>query len=216
MNENDLQRMSHMMRHRLRNIATGLRGSLSLIEEEVIDSLSPGLAEYFPLIYRECDALQTIANRFNLLFDRLAEVAPRSADEILQKVAHDVSARFPSVTFRIQGGCHNKVDGILETALTELLVNACEASPSGIVETRLETKSGKVHWIVLDTGDGLDSVGDGLDCFAPFTTTRPRHLGLGLPIARRLCEQAGGACDVYVTANDPDFRGGVVMSAAQR
>ena len=205
-----------MLRHRMRNISAGLRGSLTLIEEEVTDSMPSGLAEYFPLMYRECDALQTLANRLTLFFDQLPEVELCSAEEISKKALEDVAARFPSATLRLEGDCDGRVDNVMENSLTELLVNACEAAPSGVIETRLATQGDKVRWIVLDSGTGFDHAGIDFDCFAPFTTSRPRHLGLGLPVARRLCEYAGGECKLYSTENDESFSAGVEISALRR
>ncbi len=193
MNEDDLKRMSRSLRHRLRNMASGLRGALSLIEQEAGAQLPPGLLEYFPLMLRECDALQDMAHRFSLLFDHPAERAPVRADEMTERVLTDIRARFSAVDIRWQGHVNEGVSGWAEQALIELLVNACEAAPNGVVGVQLRLLDNQVIWLVSDSGPGADAAQHD-NLFAPFYTTRPRHLGIGLPIARRLCEMAGGTC----------------------
>lgn len=194
MNETDLQRMAHMLRHRLRNIASGIRGALSVIEDEAGVCLPPGLREYFPLMLRECDSLQDVASRISWLFDaQPAESAPASADEIVLRAANAAAARFPAVQIDYRGSCSELVHGWMQTALMELLVNGCEAAPQGRVNIRYKQSGQLVVWVVTDSGPGLDPEADE-DPFAPFFTMRPRHLGVGLPIARRLSRMLGGDC----------------------
>lgn len=193
MNEDDLKRMSRTLRHRLRNIASGLRGALSLIEQEAGAQLPPGLLEYFPLMLRECDAIQDMAHRLSLLFDHPTAPAPMPADEMTERVIADIRARFSAVDIHSQGQADNWVSGWAEPALNELLVNACEAAPNGVVGVELRRRDNQVIWLVSDSGPGADPAQHS-NLFTPFFTTRPRHLGIGLPIARRLCEMAGGTC----------------------
>jgi signal transduction histidine kinase len=157
-----------------------------------------------------------VANRLTLFLSPLPAHEPCSADIISTNVLEAAAARFPAVDFRFKGASANNVDGIMETALIELLVNACEAAPSGIVEIQLETKDKNVQWVVLNSGDAFNSTDEEMDCFAPFTTTRPRHLGLGLPIARRICKYAGGVCNACSVDSDSVYSAAVEISALQR
>lgn len=50
---------------------------------------------------------------------------------------------------------------------------------------------GKVSIFVSDNGPGL-SPENAAGLFKPFTTSKPGNLGMGLAIARRLCEGNGG------------------------
>jgi signal transduction histidine kinase len=195
MNDNELQGMSQILRHRLRGIAAGIRGALGLIEEEGASRLPPELLEYFPLMSRECDALQEVANRLTLYFDEPPPTEPTSADVVTLRAVGALSGSYPTVDVRTKGGCGERVNGWMELALKELLVNACEAAPNGSVEIRLRADKGSAIWTVSDYGPGGGS-GGAADPFVPFRTTKPRHLGLGLPIARKLSERAGGWCDL--------------------
>lgn len=193
MDESDLQCMSQILRHRLRGISAGIRGALGLIEEEAASLLPPGLLEYFPLMIRECDALQEVATRLSLYFDQPPPAEELAAEEVTRRVVEALRGRFPAVDIRVEGACGEIVHGWMELALAELGVNACEAAPHSEVRIRLQRKKDQVVWTVADFGSGLDPARPG-DPFKPFHTTRPRHLGLGLPIARRLSERVGGGC----------------------
>ncbi len=193
MDENNLQCMSQVLRHRLRGISAGIRGALGLIEEEAASTLPPGLLEYFPLMIRECDALQEVANRLSLIFDQPPPAEALPADVVTQQALRAIAGRYPTVELRLTGACDLRVNGWMELALGELLANACEAASNRMAQIHLRCENDQVVWTVSDFGSGLDPARPG-DPFAPFYTTRPRQLGLGLPIARRLSERAGGHC----------------------
>ena len=97
----------------------------------------------------------------------------------------------------------------LERALRDVLRNALEASPEGAsVLVRIEGSAGRVRITTLDEGAGLSPealarVGE------PFFSTRPpgHGLGLGLFLARTLCERLGGR---LVVAARP--RGGAAVT----
>ena len=93
----------------------------------------------------------------------------------------------------------------LADALAHLLANACEAvsGPAGgkvALRVRLvgAAGTGVVAFAVSDTGPGIPAeMRDKL--FSPFGTTKPRGLGLGLPLARRAAVDHGGRIEVEST-----------------
>lgn len=193
MNNLDYPRMAQILRHRLRNISSGIRGALGLIQEEGGDVLPPDLMQYFPLMLRECDALQEVAQRVSLFFDAPTPAMPMTAEVLTFKVVNEISSRFSGQDIRVRGSSQEQVNGWMEQALTEVIVNACEAAPNGTVDVRYRADKQNVIWTVADSGPGLSEEED-IDPFSPFFTTRPRQLGLGLAIARRYSECAGGYC----------------------
>jgi signal transduction histidine kinase len=78
----------------------------------------------------------------------------------------------------------------LALALACLIENACEAVPAqgGQIEVRIAARdTALVALEVIDNGPGLDPrAGE------PFFTTRPGRLGLGLNVAGRVAQRAGG------------------------
>jgi nitrogen fixation/metabolism regulation signal transduction histidine kinase len=98
-----------------------------------------------------------------------------------------------------------------ETALAEafahLVVNAAEAS-SGKNKPRITLaakplrqgkKSGGVVVTVQDNGKGIDAeLRDKV--FSPFCTTKPRGMGLGLPIVKRTVFDHNGRVDIDSTS----------------
>ncbi len=195
MNSDDMQRMSKVLRHRLRNIASGIGSAVNLIDEESGDSLPSGLREYFPLINRECQSLSIMAERFGLLWSPYTEeTLPCDATLIVQEKILSLSEQFPNVEFRTRLQGEISVPGLLQSALHELMLNACEAAPRGVVGIIQQQEGGFLIWTVSDSGPGMPEK-DRAQVFKPFFTSKPRHIGLGLPIARRIAEHYGGTCN---------------------
>jgi two-component system, NtrC family, sensor histidine kinase HydH len=81
----------------------------------------------------------------------------------------------------------------LQQALTNLIVNAIEASPAGgKVTVRTDRRNGWAAVDVIDEGDGIPP--DKLEeIFKPFVTTKEGGTGLGLPIVTRIVDAHGGS-----------------------
>jgi two-component system, NtrC family, sensor histidine kinase HydH len=87
---------------------------------------------------------------------------------------------------------------LLGQVINSLLANAADAIPvSGQIRvtSRLAADGRHVEVDVADNGSGIDAAN--VDrVFKPFFTTKPRGLGLGLPLARRVLERYGGTLAV--------------------
>lgn len=90
----------------------------------------------------------------------------------------------------------------LAQVFNSLLANAAEATGAGDTVRLAAWREG--DWAVVelrDTGSGIAP--ERLrQIFRPFFTTKPRGLGLGLPLARRLVQRAGGQLDVASAADE--------------
>jgi signal transduction histidine kinase len=81
----------------------------------------------------------------------------------------------------------------LRGALMNLILNAIEAMPQGGILSIALTQSGDtVRLEVTDTGPGIGDE-EAKKIFEPFYTTKAQGLGLGMPYARKLIDQHGGA-----------------------
>ncbi len=81
---------------------------------------------------------------------------------------------------------------LLARALSNLILNACEASPPGTaVEVSARSEGGDAVVEVLDRGPGLDESVRGR-VFEPYVSTKARGSGLGLSLVRDIAVQHGG------------------------
>lgn len=194
MQEEDLIRMNKVLRHRLRNSASGLKASITFLAKELAGRLAPRELEYFPLIQQECDAITAITNRMQLMFDpvRLSSALPMT--EIMESVSRIMHEEFPTTAFFLEneageGPMVSEKDALF-IPLCEVLRNAAEAAPGEAVRIHIQAPAaGALTITVSDSGSGF-SASD--DPFLPFLTTKTRHLGLGLTIARKYMEYIGG------------------------
>ena len=117
--------------------------------------------------------------------------------DILAEVHRSVSPGIPD-------GCHLVIDGKdvlheftgnrtgLVTALTNLVTNAFESSPRGVVVTiSVAVVSGRVEFTVRDNGPGIDSE-MAKKVFQPFFSTRDAGTGLGLAVVKAVTDAHGG------------------------
>jgi nitrogen-specific signal transduction histidine kinase len=130
----------------------------------------------------------------------LAEQARERARHLLPPNAPPIEVRIEPDLPRLTADETSLADG-----LAHLLANACEAvqsRPDGKVVLHVRragaVDSGSLAFAVSDNGPGIPAdMQDKL--FSPFGTTKPRGLGLGLPLARRAAVDHGGRIDVDST-----------------
>lgn len=88
--------------------------------------------------------------------------------------------------------------GLLVQLIGSLLANASEALGRGgeiRVATRTANSGAAVVIEVSDTGPGMDADARA-KAFKPFYTSKPRGLGLGLPLLRRVVQRFGGSVEL--------------------
>ena len=189
--------MNQVLRHRLRNLASGIKSAVSFLSRELEDRLKPEEMEYFPLILKECDSITGITSRFNLLFDYVAPGEQKTVESAIRTVISSVRERFPTAMIQVvlqndTAASRVRSGQFLELALEELLVNACEAGPQHPVYLNSLEEDGQLKLEVLDQGSGLKDTSLE-EILGLFYTTKTRHLGVGLNIADRLLKQLGGS-----------------------
>jgi len=194
MNSEDLARMNKVLRHRLRNTASGIKSAATLLSKELEDTAPPSVLEYFPLITKECDDLAELTRRLSLLFDRPPDGGPRRVEALAQILADRIGRKYPRSEVVIDcdaaAGARTvaAADSVL-AALLEIVENAVEAGGNAPVECEWRSGGDLVTFRTRSHGEPPE------DCeriFLPFYTSRSRHAGMGLAIARRLLAPLGG------------------------
>lgn len=134
----------------------------------------------------------SVADAVESVVALLSNRARRSGIALVSDIATGLKVAFPEENLR--------------QILLNLLLNALEATPNGgRVTISAEKSDARVRVLVCDTGPGV-RIDNGVDVFAPFSTTKPNGFGLGLAICRRLAEAHGAELDFVNTGDGACFR----------
>lgn len=190
-----LHEASSPFRHDLRNRLGSIRNMAYFVMKRV---RSCEAATQDPRVLEFLSGIETEVEKANQLIDAWGEQIGRVHDyraervrarEVLELAAE--SARL-APTVELELACEDReieVDRLeLALALRCLIENAAEAVGSGSIEVVAAPKGDGYSLLVRDRGPGLDPR-TYLDFQRPH---RPGHLGLGLAIAKRSAESAGG------------------------
>jgi signal transduction histidine kinase len=122
--------------------------------------------------------------------DILEHVLHRYQTSIEKKAIHVVRRYAPSLPGAVVDRERT------EQALTNLVLNAVQAMPSGgTLGIGLDADDSWLIITISDTGPGI-SPDMQRRIFEPFFTTKARGTGLGLAVARRVIEEHGGTIEV--------------------
>jgi signal transduction histidine kinase len=220
LDEDDVCRMNKVLRHRLRNFASGIKNAMALLEGELKEHLPPESQEYFPLIQAECDQLNVLTERLSMVFDPQypVRVTARHDDRlqpisaILQKTLEETRRAYPAAEIvvtledtlqdeQLRGGT------ALTLALLELIRNAIEAARHSRITLQCEQQDEQLLFKVIDQGPGVGK-GDPAQIFLPFHTTRGKHTGIGLAIAAAVLAEHNGRLSAETNAT-----GGLTVTA---
>lgn len=124
-------------------------------------------------------------------FVDLDEISARLRDEL----AGEFGARAETVRFELRVHSLMADEALVFQLLNQLLRNALGHTPEGtLVECVVAPFAGEVHLVVRDEGPGLPAEVEPLfEAFSHGPQRRSKGLGLGLSIARRICETLGGS-----------------------
>jgi signal transduction histidine kinase len=206
-----IRRVAGVVGHELRNPMAVINNSAYFVRAKLGGtSLDPKVEKHLKIIESE------IARADRLISDILAYSRPcepmketRALDEIVEAGLKAYAApEGAKVDFK--PGAKDaavKVDSkLVGEALKCLLDNAFDAM-GGKGAAKVATGAGKEGvWVsVTDSGAGVDMKIKG-SLFEPFVTTKPRGLGLGLALAKKLLEAQGGSADYQPGAKGSTFR----------
>jgi nitrogen fixation/metabolism regulation signal transduction histidine kinase len=210
--------VARRLAHEFKNLLTPMSLSLHRLRRrtgEVSEDHRTAVSESLAALSNGVDQMARLAEQFSQ-YARLPE--PRFEILDLDQVVRSAVAlhEHEGVTVEVEGSAEAvPVRGdtlLLSRAVHNLILNACEASPTGSrvdVRTRLEDGTAVVE--VCDRGHGLDP-GVRERLFEPYVSTKRRGSGLGLSLVRDVARQHGGD----VTLEDRDGGGAVARLTLPR
>lgn len=195
--------MAAAVAHEIRNPLNAVSMGLQRLGAEFQPADAQEYRRLLGVVRGEVGRLNTIVEEF-LSLARPVPLAlvPVKADEVLRELGVLLEPEAAKRGVRIVVEAPTGLPPVLadRARLTQVLLNlglnAVEAMPTGGTLTLGAAPAGEqLALTVADTGDGISpDVRPRL--FEPYVTTKPRGLGLGLAIARRIMEDHGGRIEV--------------------
>lgn len=115
--------------------------------------------------------------KLNSLIDDIVQSEAMRCEAAGIRVRKSIAASLPPIQAN---------EKLLKQALVNVFRNAVEAMPEGgVLRVKAGASERSVSLEFADTGTGIPP---GLDVFQPFTTSKPKAMGLGLAVTRRIVE----------------------------
>ena len=196
-----LGRMAATVAHEIKNPLSAIKSIAQVMRED--ESLRDEYERDLGLIVGETDRLsQSVTQLLSFARRESPAVQPLSVDELVRSVADlfRASASEQGIVLdceiRVQAELTGKSVSAVRDALSNLLLNALQATPQGgKVEMVAAAANGDLVISVQDSGTGVPA--DLRErIWEPFFTTRQRGTGLGLAIVRKRVQEVGGSASL--------------------
>ena len=201
-----LGRMAATVAHEIKNPLSAIKSIAQVMRED--EQLSHEYERDLRLIVGETDRLsQSVTQLLSFARKESAAEQPQTVEELLNSVVHlfQANAREQGVNLscaiRSDVTLSGKCVSALRDAVSNLLLNALQATPSGgEVKLVAEAADGELLISVADSGAGVPAeLRERI--WEPFFTTRQRGTGLGLAIVRKRVQEVGGSASLAVSSN---------------
>jgi len=192
-----LSRVAAMAAHEIRNPLGVIRGTIDLMRERSVQSLSDRDGRALDDIVQEVERLHRLTqDLLDLGSDRPLALTDVSLQAVLADSARALAASHPSIRVSIESNLAELPalpgdPARLRQVFANLLANAAQAQGQGEIVVRAAREGGEVRVEVQDRGPGIPSEESGR-IFDLYFTTKSTGTGLGLGVARRFVEQHGG------------------------
>jgi signal transduction histidine kinase len=201
-----LGRMAATVAHEIKNPLSAIKSIAQVMRED--EGLRNEYERDLGLIVGETDRLsQSVTQLLSFARKESPSAQPLSVDELLRSVVDlfRANAREQGIVLdcevRVEAQLAGKSVSALRDALSNLLLNALQATPNGgRVELIAAASDGELLISVQDSGAGVAA--DLRErIWEPFFTTRQRGTGLGLAIVRKRVQEVGGSASLDVSRN---------------
>ena len=194
-----LGRVAAQVAHEVRNPLTGLLLYSEHLKSKIDGKLPNGDAILIDKIIDTINNLTATTEQI-LNFARPVTLAPRRVDlngvarDVTQLLSTEIAAHSVETKLDL---AESPVTGMLDepsirATTLNLVLNAVQAMPAGGHLTIFtSTSDGKLLLAIRDTGSGMTPE-QIKQIFEPFSTTKSRGLGLGMPYAQKIIQQHGG------------------------
>lgn len=206
-----LGQMAATVAHEIKNPLSAIKSIAQVMGED--KSLGQEYARDLSLIVGETDRLgRSVTQLLSFARKETPAELPARAEQLILSVVRlfQASAEKQGIRLNVKIEKDEDLDGAavstVRVALTNLLLNALQATPSGReVTITQKIEDGDVVIVVQDGGPGIP---DDLRrrVWEPFFTTKQRGTGLGLAIVRKRMQEAGGTARLVTHVNGAGAR----------
>ncbi len=204
----DVERLAAALAHEIRN---PIAAAKSLVGQIAEDPSAPEVPEYARVAQAELDRVETsIAHLLRFAREEPLRTSDLELTAVLDAALESAKERLADVRVkRDDSPVSLSADpDKLRRVLVNLVTNAADAVRSMpeprraiTVESGTSLDGGSAWVRVLDSGPGIDrALRDRV--FEPWVTGKDAGTGLGLPIARKLCEAHGGSLEIERTGSE--------------
>ena len=201
-----LGQMAATVAHEIKNPLSAIKSIAQVMAED--ENVSHEYARDLSLIVGETDRLgQSVTQLLSFARRETPSELPLPANQLIESVVRlsEVVAEKEGVRIELRIDTEAELGGAavsaVRVALSNLLVNALQATPDGgLIRITDKVEDGVLVIMVQDSGPGVT---DDLrkKIWEPFFTTKQRGTGLGLAIVRKRMQEAGGTARLASRTN---------------
>lgn len=194
--EQAFQRMAPVISHEIRNPLAVIGNSAYFIKAKLTATggVDPKIEKHIGIIESEVKRANETLGEI-LAFTRMRQPAlvTQSVNALVEGVVKTLELGAVKAAFeKAPGDPQVSVDAdLIAKCVAHLLRNAAEAVEKGAVRVRVEVDGKLCAVEVADSGPGLAPEAEE-KLFTPFSTTKPRGIGLGLAFVRKAVERHNG------------------------
>src|SRR5258705_603132 len=212
-----LGQMAATVAHEIKNPLSAIKSIAQVMGED--QSLSHEHSRDLSLIVGETDRLgRSVTQLLSFARKELPAELPSRSEQLIQSVVRlfQVSAEKDGIRLTTKLEKDEALEGsavsALRVALSNLLLNALQATPAGGEVTITQLTEGDD--LVIYVQDGGPGIPDDLRqrVWEPFLTTKQRGTGLGLAIVRKHMQEASGTARLAARVNGTGARRCVVVT----